>query len=107
MNYKFNFPAIFLIGPTASGKTEQSFSITKKFPVEIISVDSAMVFKGMDIGTSKPSKDMRESFPHHLIDIISPEQDFDLGLFLEETDRAVKTIREKNKFPLFDKFRLF
>ena len=101
MNYKFNFPAIFLIGPTASGKTEQSFSITKKFPVEIISVDSAMVFKGMDIGTSKPSKDMRESFPHHLIDIISPEQDFDLGLFLEETDRAVKTIREKNKFPLF------
>ena len=101
MNYKFNFPAIFLIGPTASGKTEQSFSITKKFPVEIISVDSAMVFKGMDIGTSKPSKDMRESFPHHLIDIISPEQDFDLGLFLEETDRAVKAIREKNKFPLF------
>ena len=56
MNYKFNFPAIFLIGPTASGKTEQSFSITKKFPVEIISVDSAMVFKGMDIGTSKPFK---------------------------------------------------
>ena len=61
-----------------------------------------MVFKGMDIGTSKPSKDMRESFPHHLIDIISPEQDFDLGLFLEETDRAVKAIREKNKFPLFN-----
>ena len=101
MNYKFNFPAIFLIGPTASGKTEQSLSVAKEFPVEIISVDSAMVFKGMDIGTSKPSRDIRESFPHHLIDVISPEQGFDLGLFLKKTEEAVKSIREKNKLPLF------
>ena len=101
MNYKFEFPAIFLIGPTASGKTELSLSIAKEFPVEIISVDSAMVYKGLDIGTSKPSKNIRESFKHHLIDILSPEQDFDLGFFLEETAKALKNIREKNKLPLF------
>tara|TARA_Y100000768_G_scaffold231345_1_gene174761 strand:+ start:3351 stop:4301 length:951 start_codon:yes stop_codon:yes gene_type:complete len=101
MNYKFEFPAIFLIGPTASGKTELSLSIAKEFPVEIISVDSAMVYKGLDIGTSKPSKNIRESYKHHLIDILSPEQDFDLGFFLEETAKALKNIRAKNKLPLF------
>ena len=101
MNYKFEFPAIFLIGPTASGKTELSLSITKEFPVEIISVDSAMVYKGLDIGTSKPSKNIRESYKHHLIDILSPEQDFNLGFFLEETAKALKNIRAKNKLPLF------
>ena len=101
MNYKFEFPAIFLIGPTASGKTELSLSIAKEFPVEIISVDSAMVYKDLDIGTSKPSKNIRESYDHHLIDILSPEQDFDLGFFLEETAKALKNIRAKNKLPLF------
>ena len=101
MNYKFEFPAIFLIGPTASGKTELSLSIAKEFPVEIISVDSAMVYKDLDIGTSKPSKKIRESYNHHLIDILSPEQDFDLGFFLEETAKALKNIRAKNKLPLF------
>jgi len=101
MNFKFDCPAIFLIGPTASGKTDQAISIAKKFPMEIISVDSAMVYRGMDIGTAKPSKDVRKSVPHHLVDIISPEQSFDLGLFLNEAEKAVEAIRKKNKFPLF------
>ena len=101
MNFKFDCPAIFLIGPTASGKTDQAISIAKKFPMEIISVDSAMVYRGMDIGTAKPSKDVRKSVPHHLVDIISPEQSFDIGLFLNEAEKAVEAIRKKNKFPLF------
>ena len=101
MNYKFKFPAIFLIGPTASGKTELSLSIAKEFPVEIISVDSAMVYKDLDIGTSKPSKKVRKAHTHHLIDVLSPEQDFNLGFFLEETAKALKNIRAKNKLPLF------
>tara|TARA_A100001035_G_scaffold91111_1_gene71192 strand:+ start:295 stop:1242 length:948 start_codon:yes stop_codon:yes gene_type:complete len=101
MNFKFDCPAIFLIGPTASGKTDQAISIAKKFPMEIISVDSAMVYRGMDIGTAKPSKDVRKSVPHHLVDIISPEQSFDLGLFLNEAEKAIEAIRKKNKFPLF------
>ncbi len=101
MNFKFDCPAIFLIGPTASGKTDRAISIAKKFPMEIISVDSAMVYRGMDIGTAKPSKDVRKSVPHHLVDIISPEQSFDLGLFLNEAEKAIEAIRKKNKFPLF------
>ena len=101
MNFKFDCPAIFLIGPTASGKTDLAISIAKKFPIEIISVDSAMVYRGMDIGTAKPLKDVRKSVPHHLVDIISPEQSFDLGLFLNEAEKAIKTIRKRNKFPLF------
>ena len=101
MKFKFDCPAIFLIGPTASGKTEQSISIAQEFPVEIISVDSVMVFEGLDIGTSKPSKSLRDSFPHHLIDICSPKQKFDLGLFLKNAEKAIKSIRRKNKVPLF------
>ena len=97
MNFKFDCPAIFLIGPTASGKTDLAISIAKKFPIEIISVDSAMVYRGMDIGTAKPLKDVRKSVPHHLVDIISPEQSFDLGLFLNEAEKAIKTIRKRNK----------
>ena len=56
MNYKYNFPAIFLVGPTASGKTATSIALAENLPIEIVSVDSAMVYKGMDIGTSKPSE---------------------------------------------------
>ena len=70
MTYKFQTPAIFLIGPTASGKTETSLRLAEKFPLEIISVDSAMVFKDMNIGTCKPSLQNLEEVPHHLINII-------------------------------------
>ena len=64
MNYKYNFPAIFLIGPTASGKTAASIDLAENLPIEIVSVDSAMVYKGMDIGTSKPTKFERKGIPH-------------------------------------------
>ena len=85
--------AIIIRGPTASGKTELSLKLAEKYPIDIISVDSVMVYKGLDIGSAKPSQDILKKFPHHLIDIISPEQDFDLGLFLEETNKAVKAIK--------------
>ena len=90
MNYKYNFPAIFLIGPTASGKTAASIALAENLPIEIVSVDSAMVYKGMDIGTSKPTEFERKGIPHHLIDIVSPDRNFDLGLFLQETHIATK-----------------
>tara|TARA_A100001388_G_scaffold66494_1_gene46750 strand:+ start:446 stop:1396 length:951 start_codon:yes stop_codon:yes gene_type:complete len=101
MNYKYNFPAIFLIGPTASGKTATSIALAENLPIEIVSVDSAMVYKGMDIGTSKPTKFERKGIPHHLIDIVSPDRNFDLGLFLQETHRATKEILKNENIPLF------
>ena len=61
--------AIIIRGPTASGKTELSLKLAEKYPIDIISVDSVMVYKGLDIGSAKPSQDILKKYPHHLIDI--------------------------------------
>ena len=60
--------AVFLLGPTASGKTAVALALARRFPVEIVSVDSAQVYRGMDVGTAKPSDEERARVPHHLID---------------------------------------
>ena len=101
MTYKFQTPAIFLIGPTASGKTETSLRLAEEFPLEIISVDSAMVFKEMNIGTCKPSLQNLENVPHHLIDILQPDAEFDVGIFIRHVDTAIQTIIQNKKIPLF------
>ena len=101
MTYKFQNPAVFLIGPTASGKTDTSIQLAEKYPFEIISVDSAMVFKDMDIGTCKPSKQILERVPHHLIDLLKPDAKFNVGLFLKYVESAVKKIIQNKKIPLF------
>ena len=101
MTYKFQTPAIFLIGPTASGKTETSLRLAEEFPLEIISVDSAMVFKEMNIGTCKPSLQNLENVPHHLIDILQPDAEFDVGMFIRYVDSAIQTIIQNKKIPLF------
>ena len=98
---KFNTPAIFLLGPTASGKSDLALNIADSYPVEIVSVDSAMVYKDMDIGSCKPSKEEREKFKHHLVDILLPNEDFDLGVFLKFLDSAMEEIQSKQKIPLF------
>ena len=101
MTYRFQSPAVFLIGPTASGKTDTAIKLAEKYPFEIISVDSAMVFKGMNIGTCKPSSQNLERIPHHLIDILRPDAKFDAGLFINYVESAVKNIIKNNKIPLF------
>ena len=101
MTYKFDTPAIFLIGPTASGKTDTSIKLAEKFPFEIISVDSAMVFEDMNIGTCKPSEQDLQRVPHHLINILKPDAKFDVGVFINHVESAVKTIIQNNKIPLF------
>ena len=101
MTYKFQTPAIFLIGPTASGKTETSLRLAEEFSLEIISVDSAMVFKEMNIGTCKPSLQNLENVPHHLIDILQPDAEFDVGIFIRYVDTAIQTIIQNKKIPLF------
>ncbi|MBW3568126.1 MAG: tRNA (adenosine(37)-N6)-dimethylallyltransferase MiaA, partial [Proteobacteria bacterium] len=63
-------PAIFLMGPTASGKTGVAIALARRFPVQLINVDSAQIYRGMDIGTAKPDRETREQYPHRLMDIL-------------------------------------
>jgi tRNA dimethylallyltransferase len=91
---------ICLMGPTASGKTALAFEIAKHFPCEIISVDSAMVYRGMDIGTAKPSTAERASVPHHLIDIRDPEDAYSAGDFRRDALQLIDDITARGKTPL-------
>ena len=92
--------AYALLGPTASGKSRLALQLAAKFPVEIISIDSAQVYRGMDIGTAKPSPAERRAVPHHLIDLIDPTERYSAGRFREDAIRAVAEIQSRGKIPL-------
>jgi len=98
---KYSMPAIFLLGPTASGKTDLSMHIAESFPVEIFSIDSAMVYQSLNIGSCKPTKAQLSKYKHHLVDIIPPNVNFSLGIFLDFLDRSILAIKSKGKIPLF------
>lgn len=93
-------PAILLMGPTASGKSNLALDIAKHLSVEIISVDSAQVYRHMDIGTSKPSANILESVPHHLINLIEPSERYSAAQFREDALVAMREITERSKIPL-------
>jgi len=93
-------PAIFLMGPTASGKTALSVQLAQTLGGEIISVDSALVFKGMDIGTAKPNLEERAGIPHYLIDILEPWQAYSTGQFRHQALSLMKDITERGKIPI-------
>ena len=88
------------MGATATGKTDLAVQIAKRFPVEIISVDSAQIYRGMDIGTAKPGADMLALAPHHLIDIIDPAENYSAWNFVEDTNRLIDEIIKRGKIPL-------
>ena len=92
--------AVAIMGPTASGKTAAALAIASEMPVEIISVDSALVYRGMDIGTAKPSPEELVSVPHHLIDIIDPLESYSVMQFREDAIRLVAGIQARGKLPL-------
>jgi tRNA dimethylallyltransferase len=92
--------AYALLGPTASGKTQLAFQLAAKYPVEIVSVDSAQVYRGMDIGTAKPGAAERARVPHHLVDLIDPDQRYSTGQFRADAIRAVQEILGRGKIPL-------
>jgi tRNA dimethylallyltransferase len=93
-------PAILLMGPTASGKTALAFAMADRFPVEIISVDSAQVFRDMNIGTAKPDAATLARYPHRLIDLISPEESYSAARFREDALREMATIAAAGRVPL-------
>jgi tRNA dimethylallyltransferase len=88
------------MGPTASGKTSLAVELLKHFPIELISVDSALVYKGMDIGTAKPDAEILASAPHHLIDIIDPTQSYSAAQFRADALRLMSDISLRGRIPL-------
>jgi len=93
-------PAILLMGPTASGKTAVALELARIMPCEIISVDSAQVYKGMDIGTAKPDAAERAQVPHHLIDIIEPHESYSAARFRDDALALMREITERDRMPL-------
>ena len=89
-----------LAGPTASGKTDVSFKLCDNYPFEIISVDSALIYKKMDIGTAKPSVAERNRYAHHLIDIVEPYQNYSAAQFISDCNNSIAEIQSKGKVPL-------
>jgi tRNA dimethylallyltransferase len=88
------------MGPTAAGKTDLAIELAKQFPVEIMSVDSALVYRGMDIGTAKPNLEILQEFPHHLIDIAEPSEPYSVGNFRDDALRLMAEITSRGKIPL-------
>ncbi|HTJ96378.1 MAG TPA: tRNA (adenosine(37)-N6)-dimethylallyltransferase MiaA [Rhodocyclaceae bacterium] len=93
-------PAIFILGPTASGKTALAMHLYDRLPVELISVDSAQVFRDMNVGTAKPDAATLARYPHHLIDVISPEESYSAAQFCGDALKIMADITARGKIPL-------
>ncbi|HOB47165.1 MAG TPA: isopentenyl transferase family protein, partial [Zoogloea sp.] len=93
-------PAILLLGPTASGKTACALTLARTLPVEIVSVDSALVYRDMNIGTAKPTAEELAACPHHLIDILSPEEAYSAARFAADARRLMGEITARGRIPL-------
>ena len=91
---------VAIMGPTASGKTAAALEVARHLPVEIISVDSALVYRGMDIGTAKPTAEERAAVPHHLIDILDPAESYSAMQFRDDALRLIEEIAARDKLPL-------
>ncbi|MFC1708680.1 tRNA (adenosine(37)-N6)-dimethylallyltransferase MiaA [Candidatus Omnitrophota bacterium] len=92
---------IFIVGPTAVGKSKLAISLAKKIKGEIVSCDSMQVYRGLDILSCKPSKSERKQVKHHLIDAVSSSQDFDVGRFISLSRRLIEEIHKREKIPVF------
>jgi tRNA dimethylallyltransferase len=92
--------AVLIAGPTCAGKTALALALAARFPVEIVSVDSAQVYRGMDIGTAKPTAAVRAHVPHHLIDLCDPAERYSAGRFRRDALEAIAAIRARGRVPL-------
>jgi tRNA dimethylallyltransferase len=91
---------VCLTGPTACGKTDLALALAERLPLEIVSMDSAMVYRGLDIGTAKPSPAVRAAVPHHLIDILDPAEAYSAGRFARDATAAIGEIAARGRLPL-------
>ena len=91
---------VILVGPTGAGKTAAALGLAERLPLEIISVDSALVYRGMDVGTAKPSAAEQAAVPHHLIDILDPLESYSAAQFVRDAKRLVAEIQARGKLPL-------
>ena len=93
-------PLLVIVGPTAAGKSELALRLAEHLPVEILSADSAQVYRGLDIGTAKPTPAERARVPHHLIDLIDPDQRFSVAAFQREADRIAAEVAARGRLPV-------
>ena len=93
-------PLVVIVGPTAVGKTEISIQIAERLDAEIVSADSRLFYRGMDIGTAKPSLEERQRVIHHLIDVAEPDEVWSLALYQQEAARIIEEIHQRDKLPL-------
>jgi len=91
---------VAIVGPTAVGKSELALHLARTVPSEVVNADSRQVYRYMDIGTSKPTSSQRASVPHHLIDVVNPDDDFNLAMYRQLATEAIEAIQEKGKLPL-------
>lgn len=94
-----HIPLIVILGPTAVGKTELSIQLAERWNGEIISADSRLFYRGMDIGTAKPTPEERSRVPHHLIDVSNPDEVWNLALYLREARKVIREIHQRGKLP--------
>ncbi len=93
-------PAVFIMGPTAAGKTDLAMQLYDGLPCEIISVDSALIYRGMDVGTAKPTAEFLQRYPHHLVDILEPTESYSAARFREDALVLMKQATDAGKIPL-------
>ncbi len=92
---------VFLVGPTAIGKTELSLAVAEEFNCEIISMDSMQIYKYMDIGTAKPTQKERDRVRHHLVDFVDPAEQYNVGCYVNDAEEAISDIAGRNRLPMF------
>lgn len=93
-------PLLTIVGPTAAGKSDLAMALAKRYGGEIVSADSRQVYRYMDVGTAKPSERDRSTVPHHLIDVVDPDEEYSLAHFLRQAADAIRDIRRRAKLPL-------
>ena len=93
-------PVVFIVGPTASGKTAAALALAERWPAEVVNSDSRQVYRAMDIGTAKPAREEQAKVAHHLIDVVNPDEPYNLALFLGQARQAVAGILARGRLPL-------